>query len=106
MKQRRVSANKGDKATGGRTLGAWPTKAKKDADSAKVTNGVYSLVALLRMIPFRSTQDLDVGAGLEYIVSLVQLYVDGESERIVLFMHGKGRTLDFAPLVSVIGSMD
>ncbi|CAM9821089.1 unnamed protein product, partial [Ectocarpus sp. 12 AP-2014] len=37
MKQRRGSANKGDKPTGGLgSLGAWPNKSKKDVDSAKV----------------------------------------------------------------------
>lgn len=37
MKQRRGSgAAKADKPTGGLTLGAWPTKAKKEADAAKV----------------------------------------------------------------------
>ncbi|CAM9585348.1 unnamed protein product, partial [Pylaiella littoralis] len=37
MKQRRSSANKGDKSTGGLgSRGAWPNKSKKDADSAQV----------------------------------------------------------------------
>ena len=37
MKQRRGSSSKAEKTTGGLgSLGAWPTKAKKEADSAKV----------------------------------------------------------------------
>ena len=37
MKQRRGSSGKADKTTGALGgLGAWPTKAKKEADSAKV----------------------------------------------------------------------
>lgn len=43
MKQRRGSGpTKGDKPTGGLGLGAWPNKAKKDADSAKVCLGFHA----------------------------------------------------------------
>ena len=48
IKQRRMSANKGDTSKGGLSgLGAWPNKSKKDTDSAKVGCLLFPVRCLL-----------------------------------------------------------